>query len=159
MGSDQAKGSLGPPQIPHLPGAMKYIGSELLAAMKASWWRGDHWSWAGEPLSWTPRQPSAPGAQTRSSQHGQEGVSRIPVTSLSRVLSKLPSFPLLREQHSYPCAHTSVNQPGWAQRPPSKGQERHNEEITSSPQPSDPPPAHDQAIPSKQGCCRHRQVG
>lgn len=71
VGSDQAKGSLCPPLIPHLPGATKYIGSDLLAAMKASWWRGDHWSWAGEPLSWTPRQPSVPGAPTRSSQRKQ----------------------------------------------------------------------------------------
>lgn len=70
-GSDQEKGSLCPPLIPHLPGATKYIGSDLLAAMKASRWRGDHWSWAGEPLSWTPRQPSVPGAPTRSSQHGK----------------------------------------------------------------------------------------
>lgn len=48
----------------------------------------------------------------------REGVSRIPATFLSCVLSKLSSsLPRpLRGQHSYPCAHASVNQPGWAQR-------------------------------------------
>lgn len=66
------------------------------------------------------------------------GVLGIPATFC--VLSKLSSFlprPLWGK-HSYPCAHTTVNQHGWAQRPPSKWQERHNEEILCSPQALDP---------------------